>query len=183
VSIHSKNKGKRGEREAAKELRFHLGDETIRRGQQSKGGPDSPDVRMPDDLHPEIKFSESANIYKAMEQAVRDGRNKVPFVMHKKKYKPWLITVRSPDLLVFKEDIIAVRNRNNCTSVVPNLKRTVIEAQIARNPNVYDMLIAATKKNEVAIPIAMHSRDGREWLVTFYASHLIAVCQQELKSA
>jgi Holliday junction resolvase len=99
--MNSRQKGKRGEREAAKILNAHFG-LTARRGVQFQGGIDSPDVRgVWDGTHAEIKRVENLDIYAAIDQAVRDSGGKVPFVMHRKNNKPWLVTVRVEDLAEF----------------------------------------------------------------------------------
>jgi Holliday junction resolvase len=80
----SRNKGKAGEREAAKELSKVLGCEA-RRGVQYSGGPDAPDVvtNIPG-LHVEVKRVESFNAYTALEQAE-------PIVLHRKNKKKWIV--------------------------------------------------------------------------------------------
>ena len=87
----SRNKGKRGEREAAKELSRILGIEA-RRGIQFQGGPDSPDVitELSDWLHIEVKRSERLAVYEALEQAEDDANGKVPLVLHRRNCKPWI---------------------------------------------------------------------------------------------
>lgn len=64
-----RNKGKRGEREAAKELSKYFGFEA-RRGVQYKGGPNSPDVVLENAaIHVEVKRDESTmsqRIFKRM---------------------------------------------------------------------------------------------------------------------
>ena len=57
-------------------------------------------------LHAEIKRVERLNIYEAMEQALRDCGSKVPFVMHRKNKKQWLITINASDLIRFAKAIV-----------------------------------------------------------------------------
>ena len=92
--INSKQKGKRGEREAALVLNY-IFNVLSRRGQQHKGTEDSPDVEMADTiLHPEVKYTERLNLYEAIEQAIRDaGESKIPFVMHRRNHKDWVFIV------------------------------------------------------------------------------------------
>lgn len=88
----SRNKGKAGEREAAKELSKVLGCEA-RRGVQYHGGPDAPDVvtNIPG-LHVEVKRVESFNAYTALEQAEGDCQDGgVPIVLHRKNKKKWIV--------------------------------------------------------------------------------------------
>jgi hypothetical protein len=104
--MNSREKGKRGERAWRDELRAN-GYEA-RRGQQFSGSPDSPDViceALPW-AHFEVKAVERLNIEDAMEEARRDAdrgqksedgsqrsAGKVPFVAHKRSFRPWLVTM------------------------------------------------------------------------------------------
>ena len=64
---HSLNKGKRGEREAAAEIRKIFGTDASR-GRQYQGGDDSPDINTGiTDVHFEVKRVESLRLYPAME--------------------------------------------------------------------------------------------------------------------
>jgi len=94
----SKEKGKRGEGEAAKELARLFSCEA-RRGRQYSGGEDSPDVThsIPG-VHVEVKRTEALRLYPALEQAVGDADDAVPVVLHRRNNKPWLAIVRLDDL-------------------------------------------------------------------------------------
>ncbi len=95
----SRNKGKVGERELARELARVFG-VAARRGVQFQGGPDSPDVvtDIPD-VHIECKRTERFRLYEALEQAVEDaGVQKIPVVCHRRNKKPWVAVVRLDDL-------------------------------------------------------------------------------------
>lgn len=94
--INSKQKGKRGELEAAKWLRDNFGVHAIR-GVQYAGSSDSPDVVGIVGVHLEIKNVENLNLYKAVAQAERDCFRSVPIVMHKKNNSKWHITFRADD--------------------------------------------------------------------------------------
>lgn len=102
--LHSRNKGKRGEREV-RDLFIAAGWDA-RRGQQFAGSPDSPDVIVPQlkDYHCEVKFVENLNLYKAMEQAVKDGGDKKPLVFHRKSHTPWLVTLNAELFLKLLSD-------------------------------------------------------------------------------
>ncbi|MDR0391805.1 MAG: hypothetical protein LBH59_07860 [Planctomycetaceae bacterium] len=95
----SKNKGKRGEREAAKELRRVL---NVRagRGIQFRGGIDSPDILIDiPEIHIECKRVERFRLYEALEQATKDGgETKIPVVLHRQNNKPWVAVVKLDDL-------------------------------------------------------------------------------------
>jgi hypothetical protein len=91
--VNSREKGKRGERAWRDELRAN--GFKARRGQQFAGSSESPDV-VCDDLpwaHFEVKAVERLNIEDAMAQARRDAAAKVPFVAHKRNFRPWLVTM------------------------------------------------------------------------------------------
>ncbi len=103
--MNSCNKGKRGEREAAKIIAktFYT---DARRGQQFSGGEDSPDVvHGIEGVHVEVKRTEKLSIYSAMEQAIADGGQNIPLVMHRRNGKEWLAVVRFSDLPKLAETI------------------------------------------------------------------------------
>lgn len=87
-----RDKGKRGERELARVLSSY-GYE-CRRGQQNRGGADSPDVVGLEGVHIECKRVEALNVEKALEQARRDseGSGDMPVVMHRRNGEPWKAT-------------------------------------------------------------------------------------------
>lgn len=95
----SLTKGKRGEREAAAEIRRLFGTDASR-GRQFSGSPDSPDIRtgIPE-VHFEVKRCEALQLYAAMDQACGDAGGKVPVVLHRKNNKPWLAIVPLDQLL------------------------------------------------------------------------------------
>ncbi len=72
----SRDKGARGELEVRN--LFRGAGYTAERGQQRHGGPDSPDVRLPELpwLHPEVKLYKrlqiTRDVYGALDQAARD---------------------------------------------------------------------------------------------------------------
>ena len=101
----SRDKGKRGEREVVALFKAH-GFEA-RRGQQYRGGPDSPDVihDVPG-LHVEVKFREQASLFVALEQASRDAAlEDTPVVFMRKLRKPWLVVIDADDFLDLIEEI------------------------------------------------------------------------------
>ena len=96
--MNSCDKGKRGEREAAREIARVLGVEA-RRGQQFAGGPDSPDVvHGLDGVHFEVKRTEKLHLWPAIEQAVADAMGSVPVVLHRPNNHPWVAILRLDDL-------------------------------------------------------------------------------------
>ena len=95
----SKNKGARGEREWAAYLAEHFRCVEAHRGRQYSGGPDSPDVAcgIPG-THCEVKRTERLRLYEAMQQAVVDAGEAVPYVAHRANNEDWLVIVRASDL-------------------------------------------------------------------------------------
>jgi Holliday junction resolvase len=98
MPINSREKGKRGERELAAFL--NAAGHNTRRGQQFKGGPESPDVVGLPGFHLEVKRTESLSIYKAMDQAISEAApGNIPLVMHKRNRKDWLVVLSLKDFL------------------------------------------------------------------------------------
>jgi len=104
MTINSRDKGARFEREVAAWFRDTLLDPQARRGQQFAGGTDSPDVVLPgmEWLHIEAKHVEKLNIYKAMEQAKRDaGEGKIPTVFMRKNGEEMLVVLPLAEMMGF----------------------------------------------------------------------------------
>ena len=94
--MNSRDKGKRGELEAAHLLQKYGYD--ARRGQQFSGANGDPDVVGLPDIHLEIKRVEKLNIDEALNQSIRDAKEaEVPVVMHRKNRTEWKITMRFED--------------------------------------------------------------------------------------
>jgi hypothetical protein len=103
--MNSRQKGARGEREAAAAWVAAVGG-SARRGQQFAGGTDSPDVvTSHGKLHLEVKRTERGNPYVWMEQAVRDSGGKIPLVLHKRNRQDWLVIVRLDDVAGLAKEI------------------------------------------------------------------------------
>lgn len=96
---NSRSKGKRGELEAAAEIRRLFGVEAFR-GRQYHGGEDSPDIATGIPLvHFEVKRVEQLRLHAAMDQAIADaGEHRLPCILHKANRRPWLAIVRLDDL-------------------------------------------------------------------------------------
>ena len=99
MSVNSRAKGARGEREFSNWLKSH-GHEEVRRGQQY-AGIEGEDVVGLDGIHIEVKRVEALNIDKAMDQSIRDSQDKIPIVAHRKNGREWLITMRVEDWNLF----------------------------------------------------------------------------------
>lgn len=96
--MNSRRKGKGGELELAAILREHGYD--AHRGQQYRGGGDSPDVTGLPGVHIECKRVERLDLDAAFEQATRDAApGEVPAVFHRRNGKPWKVTVSLEDFL------------------------------------------------------------------------------------
>ncbi len=95
----SRDKGKRGEREAAAFLSQLMGCDA-RRGVQYQGGPDSPDVVGVPGMHVEVKRTERLQLMPAIEQAQSDApASSVPVVMWRKSRHPWILCLPADRLL------------------------------------------------------------------------------------
>ena len=96
MSINSRSKGAKGERELAKILREY--GYPCRRGQQYSGANGDADVVGLPNIHIEVKRRERLDIYSAIAQAVRDAKNdEKPAVFHRKNECEWLVTMRLED--------------------------------------------------------------------------------------
>ena len=96
--MNSRQKGKRGELEAAHVLKEYGVD--ARRGQQYAGINGDADVVGLDGYHIEVKRNEQLNLEEAVKQSVRDAReNETPIVMHRKNRGEWLVTLRIDDFM------------------------------------------------------------------------------------
>lgn len=100
---NSRAKGAEGEREWANVLKEH-GYEA-RRGQQYKGGSDSPDVIGLPGIHQEVKRVEAFRLYPSLEQSKRDAADaEIPIVVHRMNRKPWVVVMDAEDFLKMYED-------------------------------------------------------------------------------
>ena len=101
--MNSRDKGKRGELEAAHLLKEY-GYEA-RRGQQFSGANGDPDVVGLPGVHIEVKRVEKLNLYEAVAQSVRDAKEgEIPIVLHRKNRAKWLVTMQFGDWIeLFKE--------------------------------------------------------------------------------
>lgn len=94
--MNSRDKGKRGELEAAHILKEYGYD--ARRGQQFAGINGDADVVGLPRIHLEIKRVEKLNVDDALSQSIRDAKDgEVPVVMHRKNRTEWKITMRFSD--------------------------------------------------------------------------------------
>ena len=103
----SKQKGKRGEREAAAELGAILG-VAARRGVQYQGGPESPDVVLDGvAIHVEAKRTEKLSLWPAIDQASADAPSgSVPIVWHRPNRRPSVLIVETSRLLELAREVV-----------------------------------------------------------------------------
>ena len=95
MSINSRRKGAKGERELAKILKEY--GYNCRRGQQYNGL-EGEDVIGLDYVHIECKRVEKLNLYEAIEQAKRDSKEgQFPVVFHRKNNHKWLVIMELED--------------------------------------------------------------------------------------
>jgi hypothetical protein len=182
--MNSRDKGKRGERQWRDELRkngYHA-----RRGQQFSGSPDSPDV-ICDGLpwaHFEVKFVEHLNFSAAMAQARRDAggptasagnRGKVPFVVHRKNFWPWLVTMEAERFYRFlRRDLTgewATHMAAGSTPVAACGEVEWVHCHIitGRRLNIHEAMRQTQRDAGKRVAVVAHQdRDGR-WLVTITA--------------
>lgn len=102
---NSRQKGKRGELAFVHELQDR--GLVARRGQQYRGGPDSPDViceTIPN-LHFEVKWREQHSPWDWMAQAATEmGPGQIPVVAMKRNRRPWLVVMRLDDFVEMAKD-------------------------------------------------------------------------------
>ena len=100
MSLNSRAKGASGELEAAEALSQVLGE--CRRTVQYNGRAGTADVvcEYAPGLHIEVKRTERLNPYMFLDQAIRDSAktNRVPLIVCRSSYKPWLVVCRLSDL-------------------------------------------------------------------------------------
>ena len=98
MGARSRRKGKRGELEAAAEIR-RLFRVEARRGRQYQGTDESPDVlaAIPE-VHFEVKRVEALRLYESLAQATEDAGDSVPVVLHRANRRPWVAIVLLDDL-------------------------------------------------------------------------------------
>ena len=97
--MNSNRKGKTFEREIAAYLREH-GYTEARRGQQYKGGADSPDVIGLTGFHIEAKRTEHFQLYASLAQSKRDAaENEIPIVIHRKNNEKSVVVIALDDFM------------------------------------------------------------------------------------
>lgn len=103
MTINSRAKGARGERELSSKLKEY--GYVCRRGQQFCGANGDADVVGLPGIHIECKRVEKLNITQAMSQAISDAKDEEkPTIFHRKDNEKWLVTMRLDDWMeLFRE--------------------------------------------------------------------------------
>ena len=96
MAVNSTQKGARFERQLAKVLTDY-GFECRRTAQYCGNTGEAADVIGLDGIHIEAKHCETMRLYEWMAQAVRDAKNGLPAVFHKKNNADILVTMRLED--------------------------------------------------------------------------------------
>jgi len=109
--VNSRNKGKRGELEAARFLSKRGWG--ARRGQQYSGGPDSADlVHDVPGIHFEVKRTERLRLYEALEQSCKDApASAIPAVLTRKNGEEWVVVLSAHNFLELMREIVELRGR------------------------------------------------------------------------
>ena len=103
--VNSRAKGARAERELANKLKEH--GYQARRTQQFCGKAGDSDVECQElsRYHIECKMVEALNVDKAIDQATKDCGDRTPIVVHRKKQRPWLVTLYLEDFLKLNDKV------------------------------------------------------------------------------
>lgn len=106
MAINSKQKGARFERKLASIFRDYGYEDSRRTAQYCGNTGDASDVVGLPGIHIEAKHQERMELYKWMEQAIRDsdGSGNIPAVFHKKNNADILVSMRLEDFMeIYKE--------------------------------------------------------------------------------
>lgn len=99
MPINSKQKGARGERNLAEELRKY-GYEARRSAQYCGKTGEAPDVVGIDGLHIECKRTQQVRDEVFLQQAERDAKEgEIPVVMYRRNHEEWKVTLRLEDFM------------------------------------------------------------------------------------
>lgn len=99
MGLRSRNKGKRGEREAAAKWSALFGRPMHRSQQYCGRAAESDDIIGHPGISIEVKRRERFNLDEAIDRTADDAAaDSVPLVLHRKDHRPWLVTVRLDDL-------------------------------------------------------------------------------------
>lgn len=113
--VRSRDKGCRGEREAAAAINEVCPHAMAYRGQQHSATETSSDVVAPGmpDVWIEVKRVEKLNLYAAFEKASEQCGSLTPVVVHRKNKSEWLITCRLSDAATVARSVLNGSVREN----------------------------------------------------------------------
>ena len=112
--MNSKQKGKRGELEAASFLRELGFPETRRTAQYCGNTGRADDIIGVEGLHIEVKRCEQVRIMDWLEQAERDSaEGAIPVVMFRRSREPWYVCLPAKDFFKEYDQILRTRNLTN----------------------------------------------------------------------
>lgn len=103
----SREKGKRGEREAARKVFIEVWGIPAHRGRQYRGSPDSPDVKHGiEGAHCEVKWDERISPWAALRQAAEDAGEQTSFVLMKRNRLPWIVVLDPEHAIDFASKLL-----------------------------------------------------------------------------
>lgn len=120
---NSRQKGKRGELEACREMEKVLTGTTWRRSQQFCGKAGDADIIGVDKLHVEVKRREAGlkTLYSWMAQAVEDARaTDTPLVLTRSNGEDWLAVIYLQDLPSLYEILWGIYENGDFTNIQEN---------------------------------------------------------------
>jgi hypothetical protein len=196
--MNSREKGKRGERQWRDELRAN-GYAARRGQQfsGSPDSPDVICDGLPW-AHFEVKLVERLDLYAAMDQARRDSAGKAPLVAHRRNFWPWLVTMDAERFYrLLKQDLTgqwAERMAGGSPDAVfAGLPWAFGQVHEGRRLNIHEAMAEARRdsqrtedrgqRSEIrgqmsedrgqrsgkGVPVVVHRRSFRPWLVTMEA--------------
>lgn len=191
MSLSSRNKGKRGEQQAVELLR-RCGI-PARRGVQYGGGGDAPDVAHALDpiLHIEVKLANRVTIEEWYDQALVDGRYRVPVVLHRRTKPPgmrWVATTMLRDLATLLDhpdpSIFEVGDERYIHSLVRTELRNVVSLEFIRRDALrfdQQFLKLTARDTPGRAPGMAHARlsPASPWMVSLYAEDFLEIALQQ----
>lgn len=111
MSVNSRQKGARGERSLAKELRKY--GYNTRRGQQYCGIEGDADVVGIDGLHIECKRTQQVRDEVFLKQAERDAKEgEIPVVMYRRNHEEWKVIMRLEEFMPIYKSYLQNRTKS-----------------------------------------------------------------------
>ena len=105
MTINSKQKGSRSEREVAEIIRKH-GFEARRSAQYCGNTGDAPDITTNLPYHIEVKHQETLRIDEWWEPATRDAKDNTPILVFRKNKQKWRVVMDFEKFLELNEKVL-----------------------------------------------------------------------------